>query len=93
MPPNQRLRTNDLQNLQYRRKPAIQLDEEPPVPIGHGDPAPPLTPQNEQLISERRNLGLEPRLRSERQAQERQNEPEKSDHPLSLRDSLPSSIG
>jgi hypothetical protein len=33
MPANQRFGPNDLKNLQYRRKPAIQLDEEQAMPF------------------------------------------------------------
>jgi hypothetical protein len=33
MPTNQRFRTNDLKDLQYRRKPAIELDKEQPVTV------------------------------------------------------------
>ena len=80
MPAHQRLRPDDLKNLQYRREPAIKLDEEPPVTISQPNPAPARPLQDDQLLSEHRDLRLEPRLRSERRDQDGHNEPEKPDH-------------
>jgi hypothetical protein len=67
MPADQCLWPDDLKNLQYRRKPAIQLDEEQALATRHTDPAPALTPQYDQLLPQDRVLGLKPRDRSERQ--------------------------
>jgi hypothetical protein len=39
MPTNQRLRANDLNGLQYRRKPAVQLDEKQPVAVRQPNPS------------------------------------------------------
>jgi hypothetical protein len=93
MPTDQRLRPDDLNNLQHRRKPAIQLDEEQTISVVKPNPSPALPLQDDQLLSERCDLGLEPRLRSEWRRQDGQNEPEKLDHPVNLRDSLSPSIG
>jgi hypothetical protein len=71
-----------------RGKPAIELNKEQTVAIGQPNFAPALTPQHDQLVPERRILRLKLRVRSERRDQDGQNEPEKPDHPVSLRDSL-----
>lgn|SRR5437764_12126809 len=71
-----------------RRKPAIQLDEKPAIGVCQKDLAPALTAQNDQLLPERIVLGLQPRVRPEWRDQGGQNEPEKPDQPISLRDSL-----
>jgi hypothetical protein len=92
MPPNERLRPNDLKDRQDRRKPAIKLDEKQSIAVGQPNPAPALSLQHDQLLSERRDLRLEPRLRSEGRDQDGQNEPEKPDHPISLRDSPSASM-
>jgi hypothetical protein len=76
MPSNERLWPDDLKNLQYRRKRAIQLDEEQALATRHPNPTPALTPQYDQLLPEDRVLGLKPRDRSERQDQDDHNEPE-----------------
>src|SRR3954452_21915775 len=78
---------NDLKDRQDRRKPAIKLDEKQWIAVGQPNPAPALSLQHDQLLSERRDLRLEPRLRSDGRDQDGQNEPEKPDHPISLRDS------
>ena len=44
-------------NLQDRREPSIQLDKEPAIAVGEPDPPLHLTPQDDQLMSERRNCG------------------------------------
>src|SRR6476646_6659764 len=93
MPPNQRLGPNDVNDLENGREPAIQLDEEKAVAIGQPNPAPVLPLQHDQLLPQRRDLSLEPRLRSERRDQDGPNEPEEPDHPISLRDSLSLSTG
>jgi hypothetical protein len=57
------VRPDDLKNLQYRRKPAIQLDEEQAVAVGQPNLASARTPQHDQLLPERRTLCLEVRVR------------------------------
>ena len=87
MPTNKCFWADDLKDLEDRRKPVVELDEEQAVAIGQPNPAPALPLQHDQLLPKRRNLRLEPRLRSERRDQEGQSEPEKPDHPISSRDS------
>ena len=70
MPTNQRLGPNDVNDLENGREPAIQLDEEKAVAIGQPNPAPALPLQHDQLLPQRRDLSLEPRLRSERRDQD-----------------------
>jgi hypothetical protein len=62
MPPHERLRPNDRDDLQNRWKPSIQLDKKPAIVVRHPGPAPHFTPQNDQLMSERRVLCLKPAL-------------------------------
>ena len=62
VPAHERLRPNDVKDLEDGWKPAIQLDEEQAVAIGQPNPAPALTPQHEQLLPEHRILGLKPRV-------------------------------
>jgi hypothetical protein len=64
-PSHQRLRANDCEDLQDRRKPAIKLDEEPAIVVRKPGPAPRFTSQDDQLMSERRSLCLKPALRLE----------------------------
>ena len=91
MPPHQRFRLNNCNDLQNRRKPSIHLEEKPAVVIGEPSPAFQLTPQDEQLMSENRILRLQPALRLERRGQDGQNETEQPDHSASLGDSITSS--
>ncbi len=65
MPPHERLRLDDREDLQSRRKPSIELDQEPAVVVRQPDPAPHLTLQNDQLMPENRILCLKPTLRLE----------------------------
>jgi hypothetical protein len=51
MPPHERLRLNNCDNLQNRWKPSIQLDQEPAVVVCKPDPARHFSPQNYQLMS------------------------------------------
>ena len=92
MPGHQRLRSHDLKNLEDGWKPAIKLDGEQAIAIVRSSLAPAHTPQYDQLLPERRILGLKPRLRSERRDQDTRNEPEEPDHPISLRDSPSASV-
>ena len=88
MPTNRRLGPNDVNDLENGREPAIQLDEEKAVAVGQPNPALALTSQYDQLVPKRGILRLNPRLQSEQRGQDDENEPEKADHPISLRDSL-----
>src|SRR3954451_19299247 len=93
MPTNQRLRANDLNELQYRREPAVQLDEKQPVAVRQPNPSPALALQHDHLLPERLILGLKPRVRSEPRHQDGENEPEEPDHLISIPDSLSRSTG
>src|SRR5260370_37664633 len=91
MPTNQRLGTDDREDLQDRWKPAIQLDEEPAIAVCEFDAPAQLAPQNDQLMSERGIFGLKPDLRLEWRGQDGENETEQPDHSTSLGDSITSS--
>jgi hypothetical protein len=89
MPTHQRLGPDDRENLQDRWAPSIELDKEPAVVVRQPDPALHLTPQNDQLMSEKRILCLKSALRLERRGQNVQDEAEQSEHgPLTLGDSF-----
>jgi hypothetical protein len=47
------------------RETSIQLDQEPAIAVREPDPPLHLTPQDDQLMSERRVLGFKPALRLE----------------------------
>src|ERR1700687_6233816 len=91
MPTQERLGTDDRENLQDRRKPAIHLDEDPPVVVFWPDAATQFTPQNNQLMSKYCILRLKPALRPEWRGQHSQNETAQPDHSASLGDSITSS--
>src|SRR4051794_34733952 len=84
MPTNQRLRANDLNDLQYRREPAVQLDEKQPVAVSL---------RQQVIVLQRKCRGRVPRVRSERRHQDGENEPEEPDHLISIADSLSRSTG
>ena len=63
MPSHERLRLDDREDLQNRRKPAIQLDKEPAIVVRQPDRALHFAPQNNQLMSERRILSFKRGLR------------------------------
>jgi hypothetical protein len=63
MPTHERLGPDDRKNLQNRREPSIQLDKEPAIAVREPDPPLHLTPQDDQLMSERRILCFKPALR------------------------------
>jgi hypothetical protein len=65
MPTHERLGTHNCEDLQDRQKLATQLDKEPAIVVCEPDPALHLTPQNDQLMSERHVLGFKPALRLE----------------------------
>jgi hypothetical protein len=58
MPTDQRLGPDNRENLQDRRKPAIQLDKEPAIPVCESNTATQLAPQNNQLMSKHRVLSF-----------------------------------
>jgi hypothetical protein len=62
MPPHKCLRLNDRDDPQNRREPSIQLDKKPAVVVRQPGSASRFTPQNYQLMSERRILGFKPAL-------------------------------
>ena len=82
MPTHDRLETDDREDLQDRRKPSIQLDKEPAVVVLQRGPAAHLTPQSDQLMSERHVLCFKPALRLEWRGQDGQDEAEQSEHGL-----------
>jgi len=89
MPTHQRLGLDDRENLQGRRKPSIQLDQEPAIVVRELDPALHLTPQNDQLMPKCRVLCFKPALRLEWRGQDGQDEAEQGKHcALTLGDSF-----
>ena len=88
VPPHECFRSDDRDDLQDRRKPSIQLDQEPAVVVREPDPAMHLAPQNDQLMSEHRILCLKPAFRLEWRDQNGQDEAAQSEHdPVRLGDS------
>src|SRR5665811_2034682 len=89
MPTHERLGTDDREDLHGRRKPSIQLDKEPAIIVRKSGPARHLTPQNNQLMSERRVLCFKPALRLEWRGQDGKDEAEQCKHyALTLGDSF-----
>ena len=80
MPVQQRLGTNDCERLKDRRKPPIQLDEEPAIAVREPDPAQRLSSQNVQLMPECHVLRFKPALRLERRGDHGQDEAEQCKH-------------
>jgi hypothetical protein len=60
MQTHQRLGADDCENWKDRREPTIELDEEPAIVVRKPGPAPHLTLQDDQLMSEHRILRLKP---------------------------------
>jgi hypothetical protein len=58
MPTHQCLGPDDRENLQDRRKPPIQLEEEPAISVCELDTATQLAPQHNQLMSKHRVLSF-----------------------------------
>jgi hypothetical protein len=81
----------DRHNLQDRRKPTIQLDQEPAIMVGEPDATWQPAPHDIQLMSKHRVLSFKPQLRLEWRGQDGQNETEQSDHSASLSDSITAS--
>jgi hypothetical protein len=74
MPTHQRLGPDNRENLQDRRKPAIQPDKEPAIMVREPDATRQPTPQDNQLMSKHRVLSFKPQLRLEWRGQDGQNE-------------------
>src|ERR1700730_11704294 len=91
MPTHQRLGSDDCENLQDRRKPAIQLDKEPAIIVCEPDATMQPTLQDNQLMPKHRVLGFKPQLRLEWRGQDGQNETKQPDHSASLGDFFTSS--
>jgi hypothetical protein len=58
MPLHQRFGSNNHESRKDRREPAIELNEEPAIVVRKTSPALQLTPQDDQLMSERGILSL-----------------------------------
>ena len=93
MPTYQRLGTDDRESLQDRWEPAIELNEKPAIAVRQLGPPPHLTPQDNQLMSERRILCLKPALRLERRSQNGQYKVGQRDHCANLPDSIAQELG
>src|SRR6202051_1212997 len=91
MPTYQRIGSNNHESRKDRRKPTIELNEEPAVVVSETSPALQLAPQDHQLMSERGILGLKPDLRLEWGGQDRHDETQEPEHLASLGDSGASS--
>jgi hypothetical protein len=91
VPTHERLRPDDRENLQDKRKPAIQLDKEPAIIVREPHATIQPAPQDNQLMSKHGVLGFKPQLRLEWRAQDGQNETEQPDHSTSLGDSVTAS--
>src|SRR6476619_6374951 len=74
MPTHPRLGPDNRENLQDRRKPAIQPDKEPAIMVREPDATRQPTPQDNQLMSKHRVLSFKPQLRLEWRGQDGQNE-------------------
>src|SRR5438128_5929365 len=66
MPTHQGLRSNDSDGPEHRWKPSIQQDQEQAIPICELDASPHPALQHNQLMTERRVLGLKSAFRLER---------------------------
>jgi hypothetical protein len=93
VPTHERLGPDDREDLQDRRNPAVQLDKEPAIMVRKPDATMEPTPQDNQLMSKYRVLGLKPQLRLEWRGQDRQNETEQPDHSANLGDSITFQLG
>src|SRR5450631_4605389 len=82
---------DDCENLQDRKKPAIELDKEPAIMVREPDATRQPTPHDIQLMSKHRVLSFKPQLRLEWRGQDGQNETEQTDHSASLGDSITAS--
>src|SRR5438128_8337183 len=93
MPTHQGLRSDDSDGPEHRWKPSIQLDQEQAIPICELDATPYPALQHNQLMTERRVLGLKSALRLERRDGQGQEEARRArSSPLTLGDSVTQSI-
>src|SRR6266571_860075 len=76
MPTHQGLRSDDSDGPEHRWKPSIQQDQEQAIPICELDATPHPALQHNQLMTERRVLGLKSALRLERRDGEGQEKEE-----------------
>src|ERR1700729_2076309 len=72
VPTDECLGLDDCENLQDRRKPAIQLDKEPAIMVREPDATRQPTPHDIQLMSKHRVLSFKPQLRLEWRGQDGQ---------------------
>src|ERR1700676_1975638 len=91
MPTHECLGPDDCEDLQDKKKPAIQLDKEPALMVREPDATMQPTLQDNQLMSKHRVLSFKPQLRLEWRGQDGQSETEQPDHSASLGDSITSS--
>src|SRR5258708_26833982 len=84
MPTYQRFGSNNHESRKDRREPAIELNEEPAVVGRDTSPALQLTPQADQLMSERGILSLKPDLRLGWRGQDGHDEMPQPDRPALL---------
>ena len=80
MPVHDGLVSDDRENIQDRREPSIQLDQEPAIAVREPDPPLHLAPQDDQLMSERCIFCLEPAFRLEWRGQDGQYEVQQRNH-------------
>src|ERR1700676_2511103 len=88
MPTHECLGPDDCEDLQDKKKPAIQLDKEPALMVREPDATMLPTLQDNQLMSKHRVLSFKPQLRLEWRGQDGQSETEQPDHSASLGDSI-----
>src|SRR5881296_1035749 len=80
MPTHHGLRSDDRDGPEHRWKPSIQQDQEQAIPAREVDATPHPALQHNQLMTERRVLGLKSALRLERRDGQGQKEAEERDH-------------
>jgi len=80
MPAHDGLGPDDRENLQDRREPSIQLDQEPAIAVREPDPPLHLAPQDDQLMSERCIFCLKSALRLEWRGQDGKYETQQRNH-------------
>jgi hypothetical protein len=91
MPTNERLGSDDREDLQDRRNPAVELDKEPAIIVRKPDATMQPAPQDNQLMSKHRVISFKPQLRLEWRGQDGQSETEQPDHSTNLGDSITAS--
>jgi hypothetical protein len=88
VPAHQRFKTNDREDLEYRRKPSVKQDKKPAIGVREPGSAFRLAPQNNQLPPERCILGVQPALGLERRSQDGQHKRDRRDHAARMADSF-----